>query len=63
MTYDRDVDVLCIRFGDGEVTTRHVADDTALDYDGEGRLAGIEILGASTVIRALPMPEVTVEVL
>jgi YD repeat-containing protein len=46
MTYDQDVDALYIQFKATTVTTRHVAEGIAVDYDAEGRLAGIEILDA-----------------
>lgn len=46
ITYDREVDALYIRFGETTVTTKHLAEGIAADYDAEGRLAGIEILDA-----------------
>ena len=46
ITYDREVDVLYIRFKEATVTTKHLAEGIAADYDAEGRLAGIEILDA-----------------
>lgn len=48
--YDEEADVLYIRFNETEVTTRHLTDEIAFDYDHEGRVAGIEILAASRVI-------------
>jgi uncharacterized protein YuzE len=50
ITYDDEVDVLYVQFCDAQVCTRHVTDEIAFDYDHDGRLAGIEILGASAVI-------------
>jgi YD repeat-containing protein len=47
IAYDPEVDALYIRFKDGPVTTAHVAEGIALDYDAEGKLAGIEILDAT----------------
>ncbi|MDA8108661.1 MAG: DUF2283 domain-containing protein [Betaproteobacteria bacterium] len=47
ITYDHEVDALYIRFKDTSVTTKHLAEGIAADYDAEGRLAGIEILDAS----------------
>ncbi|HSB72073.1 MAG TPA: DUF2283 domain-containing protein [Candidatus Methylomirabilis sp.] len=47
ITYDREVDDLYIRFKDTTVTTKHLAEGIAADYDADGRLAGIEILDAS----------------
>lgn len=46
ISYDHEVDALYIRFKETTVTTKHLADGIAADYDGEGRLAGIEILDA-----------------
>lgn len=46
ITYDQEVDVLYIRFKETTVTTKHLAESIAADYDAEGRLAGIEILDA-----------------
>ena len=46
ITYDREVDTLYIQFKDTTVTTQHLTDGIAADYDAEGRLAGIEILDA-----------------
>lgn len=47
ITYDHEVDALYIRFKEATVTTRHLAEEIAADYDAEGRLAGIEILDAA----------------
>ncbi|MBI2940747.1 MAG: DUF2283 domain-containing protein [Chloroflexi bacterium] len=46
ITYDSDVDALYIRFIETTVTTQHVAEGIAVDYTADGRVAGIEILGA-----------------
>ena len=46
ITYDRDVDALYFRFRETTVTTKHLGDSIAADYDAHGRLAGIEILDA-----------------
>ncbi|HOJ61931.1 MAG TPA: DUF2283 domain-containing protein [bacterium] len=46
ITYDQEVDALYIRFREVPVTTEHLAEGIAADYDAEGRLAGIEILDA-----------------
>ena len=46
ITYDREVDALYIRFKEATVTTKHLAEGIAADYDADGRLAGIEILDA-----------------
>ncbi len=46
ITYDREVDALYIRFQETTVTTQHLAEGIAADFDAEGRLAGLEILDA-----------------
>ena len=46
ITYDSEVDVLYFQFLDATVTTEHLAEGIAVDYDTEGRLAGIEVLDA-----------------
>jgi uncharacterized protein YuzE len=60
ITYDRDVDALYFRFRDTTVTTKHLAEGIAADYDSDGRLAGIEILDA---IRRLGDPSVLRQVI
>ena len=44
ITYDREVDALYIRFKETTVTTKHIEDGIAFDYDAANHLAGIEIL-------------------
>ena len=46
ITFDSEVDALYIQFLETTVTTKHLAEGIAVDYDSEGRLAGIEILDA-----------------
>ena len=46
ISYDAEVDALSITFRDATVTTKHLAEGIAADYDSEGRLAGLEILDA-----------------
>ena len=46
-TYDSEFDALYILFTETTVTTKHLEDGIALDYDDANRLAGIEILDAS----------------
>ena len=60
ITYDRDVDALYFRFRDTTVTTKHLSEGIAADYDSDGRLAGIEILDA---IRRLGDPSVLRQVI
>jgi uncharacterized protein YuzE len=46
ISYDSEADALYIRFIETIVTTKHVAEGIAIDYDSDGRIAGIEILDA-----------------
>jgi uncharacterized protein YuzE len=46
ITYDSEVDALYIRFIETTVTTEHVAEGVAIDYNADGQIAGIEILDA-----------------
>jgi uncharacterized protein YuzE len=46
ISYDSEVDALSIVFRDTTVTSKHLAEGIAADYDTDGRLAGIEILDA-----------------
>ena len=46
ITYDAEVDALYIQFLETTVTTEHLAEGIAADYDTRGKLAGIEILDA-----------------
>lgn len=48
IAYDSEVDALSIVFRETTVTTRHLAEGIAADYDAVGRLAGLEILDAKT---------------
>jgi uncharacterized protein YuzE len=45
--YDSAIDALSIIFRETTVTTRHLADGIAAEYDSEGRLAGLEVLDAA----------------
>jgi uncharacterized protein YuzE len=47
ITYDPEVDALYIRFRETTVTTKHIGEGLAADYDADGLLAGIEILDAT----------------
>ena len=44
ITYDPEVDALYIRFSEATVTTKHLSEGLAADFDALGRLAGIEVL-------------------
>ncbi|KJU86813.1 hypothetical protein MBAV_000993 [Candidatus Magnetobacterium bavaricum] len=67
ITYDPEVDALYIRFIDAPVTTEHVAEGVAIDYDSEGRIAGIEILdavvrfGSKDVFRKITLEDIALQ--
>ncbi len=44
IAYDPSVDALSIIFKETTVTTKHVAEGIAIDYDADGLVAGIEVL-------------------
>jgi len=46
ISYDAEVDALSITFRESTVTTKHLAEGIAADYDKDGRLSGLEILDA-----------------
>ena len=66
ITYDQEVDALYIRFKETTVTTKHLAEGIAADYDAEGRLAGLEILdamkrlGDPTVFKQVTLEDVAI---
>ena len=47
ISYDAEVDALSIVFKETTVTTEHLAEGIAADFDANGNLAGLEILDAS----------------
>jgi uncharacterized protein YuzE len=47
IVYDPEVDALSIIFRETTVTTKHLGEGIAADYDADGKLAGIEILDAT----------------
>ena len=47
ISYDAEVDALSISFRETTVTTRELADGIAAEYDGDGRLVGLEVLDAA----------------
>ena len=51
ISYDPEVDALSITFRETTVTTKHLAEGIAADYDSEGRLASLEILDAQNGAR------------
>jgi len=46
ITYGSEVDALSITFRATTVTTKHLGEGIAADYDADGKLAGIEMLDA-----------------
>ena len=60
ISYDPEVDALSITFKDTTVTTKHLTEGIAADYDSDGQLAGIEVLD---VMKRLGGPETLRQVL
>ena len=60
IAYDPEVDALSITFRETTVTTKHLAEGIAADYDSDGNLAGIEILDAA---KRLGGPEILRQVI
>ncbi|MBU4312362.1 MAG: DUF2283 domain-containing protein [Candidatus Omnitrophica bacterium] len=65
ITYDPQADALYIQFKKTTVTTKHLAEGIAADYDSKGTLAGIEILdtvrrfgGNKDVFRTVTLEEI-----
>lgn len=52
ITYDKLTDTLYLEFKDTTVTTKRLSDDIAVDYDADGKMAGIEVLGAHKHVAA-----------
>lgn len=45
--YDPRSDIIYLEFKNTTVTTKRITDDIAIDYDADGKVAGLEILEAS----------------
>lgn len=64
ITYDRDADALYIRLLEAsDVKVTRVSEDVAFDIAPDGRVAGIEILHASTLFERPESPSVALEYL
>lgn len=50
ITYDSEVDALSVRFRETTVTTTEIAPGIVAEYDADGRLAGLEILDAGSLV-------------
>ena len=61
ITYDGQVDALYIRFLETTVTTKHVAEGLATDYDVNGNLAGVKVLDAAKRLGPDALKQVTLE--
>jgi len=60
ISYDPEIDALSIIFHDTIVTTQELTKGIAAEYDDQGRLVGIEILGA---VKQLGDPSVLQQVI
>ncbi|RJP64735.1 MAG: DUF2283 domain-containing protein [Ignavibacteriales bacterium] len=50
ISYDKEIDALSITFKETTVTTKHLGEGIAVDYDSDGIIAGIEILDAKKIL-------------
>ncbi|MBI2551809.1 DUF2283 domain-containing protein [Candidatus Uhrbacteria bacterium] len=48
--YDPISDAMYFEFRDTTVTTKRLTDDIAVDYDADGKVAGVEVLGARKTV-------------
>jgi uncharacterized protein YuzE len=53
ISYESKVDALSFMFRETTVITKHLAEGIAVDYDSEGRLAGLAILDAQNILADL----------
>ena len=62
--YDKQVDALYIQFSqvtDGSAITKDISDYVSINYDIEGKVAGIEILNASKYLVENFLPEYKID--
>jgi uncharacterized protein YuzE len=63
ISYDPKYDVMYLKFTDGKVAdTVEVAANILIDYGEQGEIMGIEIIGASTLMKANPLHEIIIKV-
>ena len=61
ITYDPEVDALYIRFSETTITTEHLSEGLAADFDALSRLAGIEVPGIFETLGPSARKQVTLE--
>lgn len=60
VSYDRQEDLLSISFpeqGGNYVESEEIAPGLILDFDAEGRVIGVEMLGVQQILREAALPE------
>jgi uncharacterized protein YuzE len=58
ITYDHEVDAVYVYLSDERVVRTKIIDDLRIaDYDAEGRVVGMEFLGASSGLDLRDLPE------
>ncbi len=63
ITYDKDADCLYIQFQQGKVhKTRKIEEGILVDLDEEGRIYGIEIVGASERMSIASLGKINIDV-
>ena len=62
ISFDPKHDVLYIKFSEEKIAdTIEVDAGVLIDYGGEGQIVGIEIIGASNLMKANPLEEIVIK--
>jgi uncharacterized protein YuzE len=62
ISFDPKHDVLYIKFSEEKIAdTIEVDAGILIDYGGEGQMVGIEIIGASNLMKANPLEEIVIK--
>jgi len=62
ISYDPKYDVMYLKFSDGKIAdTVEVAANILIDYGEQGEIMGIEIIDASTLMKANPLQEIVIK--
>jgi len=62
ISFDPKHDVLYIKFSEEKIAdTIEVDAGVLIDYGGEGQMVGIEIIGASNLMKANPLEEIVIK--
>jgi uncharacterized protein YuzE len=63
ISYDPKHDVMYLKFSEGKIAdTIEVETNILIDYGEQGEIMGIEIIDASTLMKANPLQEIVIKV-